>query len=40
MEDSEPDQYSKSDITQIVNVINIVAAEANQPWMILQKLGE
>lgn len=40
MDDSELDQYSKSDITQIADVVNIVAAEANTPWAILQKLGE
>ena len=40
MEDSELAQYSKSDIAQIADVINVVAAEANQPWAILQKLGE
>lgn len=40
MDDSELDQYSKSDITQIADVINIVAAEANKPWTILQRLGE
>ena len=40
MEDSKLDQYSKSDIARIADVINIVAAEANQPWVILQKLGE
>jgi hypothetical protein len=40
MEDSELDQYSTSDITRIANVINIVAAEANKPWTILQRLGE
>lgn len=40
MEDSELAQYSKSDIAQIADVINVVAAEANQPWVILQKLGE
>lgn len=40
MEDSELDQYSKSDIARIADVINVVAAEANQPWVILQKLGE
>ena len=40
MEDSKLDQYSKSDIARISDVINIVAAEANQPWVILQKLGE
>ena len=40
MEDSELDQYSKSDIARVADVINVVAAEANQPWVILQKLGE
>jgi len=40
MEDSELDQYSKNDIARIADVINIVAVEANQPWVILQKLGE
>jgi len=40
MEDSELDQYSKSDIARIAYTINVVAAEANQPWVILQKLGE
>lgn len=40
MEDSELDQYLKSDIARIADVINVVAAEANQPWVILQKLGE
>ena len=40
MDDSELDQYSKSDITQIADVINIVAAEANKPWTILLRLGE
>lgn len=40
MEDSKLDQYSKSDIARIADVINIVAAEANQPWVILQKLSE
>ena len=40
MEDSELDQHSKSDIARIADVINVVAAEANQPWVILQKLGE
>lgn len=40
MEDSKLDQYSKSDITWIADVINIVAAEANKPWTILQRLGE
>lgn len=40
MDDSELDQYSKSDIARIADVINVVAAEANQPWVILQKLGE
>ena len=40
MEDSKLDQYSKSDIARIADVINIVAAEANQPWVILQRLRE
>ena len=40
MEDIELDQYSKSDIARIADVINIVAAEANQPWVILQRLRE
>ena len=40
MKDSELDQYSKSDIAQIADVINIVAAEANKPWVILQRLRE
>lgn len=40
MEDSKLDQYSKNDIARIADVINIVAAEANQPWVILQKLSE
>lgn len=40
MEDSKLDQYSKSDIARIADVINIVAAEANQPWVILQRLHE
>lgn len=40
MEDSELDQYSKSDIARIVDVINVVAAEANKPWTILRRLGE
>ena len=40
MEDSKLDQYSKNDIARIADAINIVAAEANQPWVILQKLSE
>lgn len=40
MDDSELDQYSKSDITQIADVINVVATAANKPWTILQRLRE
>ena len=40
MQDYEIAQYSTSDITRIADVINIVAAEANKPWTILQRLGE
>ena len=40
MEDYELAQYSTSDIARIADVINIVAAEANKPWTILQRLGE
>lgn len=40
MEDYELAQYSTSDIARIADVINIVAAKANKPWTILQRLGE
>ena len=40
MEDIELDQYSKSDIARIADVINVVAIAANKPWTILQRLRE
>lgn len=40
MKDNTLDLYSESDIAKIADAINDVAAEANAPWTILQRLGE